>query len=187
MEQLPRPDEQADDEYTRPHIEIDLQGPDGKLFNVISIARQHLTGHALQSFNQTVWAYTEYGAGKTYDDMLGLVNTYMDLLDTSDLYPQYGRGAHVMAAVDTLNNRLHLLPPGIESPLTGLYPELDDPDMGPDKYVLLLEEELQRVEGELAICSKDKHGDWMELRTELLRCRSALRRAGVHGNPTGTE
>jgi hypothetical protein len=74
MEQLPPLAKQANDEYIRPHIEIDLQGPDGIVFNVISIARQHLTGPALQAFNQTIWAYTEQGAGKTYDDILELVN-----------------------------------------------------------------------------------------------------------------
>ncbi len=177
MEQAPQ--NNSEEEYHRPYLDIDLSGPDGNVFNVISMARQHLTGHALASFNQTLWQWTEVGSGKKYDDILALVNDYMDLQDTSDTYPQYGRPAHIMAAVDALNGHLQLLPPGIECEVTGLYPELDDPDLGTDKYGILLEEEVQRVEYEIGKADERTRDDWLELRTQLLACVASLRRVGV--------
>ena len=80
--------------------------------------------------------------------------------------------------MDALNAHLQLLPPSIECELTGLYPELDDPDLGVDKYGILLEEEIQRVEYEIGKADERTYDDWLELRTQLLACVASLRRAG---------
>lgn len=176
MEQRPQDNEQ---DYHRPPLEIDLSGPDGNVFNVISIASAHLTGHALEEFNQSIWQNTEVGSGKTYQDILQVVNTYLDLTDTSNLYPQYGAETHISTALDRLNVDLHLLPSGIESEVTGLYPDFSNPNFGPDRYGLLLEAEIRRVEAEVETAKENMAYDWLNLRSQLLACVAALHRAGV--------
>ena len=163
----------------RPQLDIDFSGPDGNVYMVVTLARAQLQGDALDDFNADVYASVRHGSGKTYTDVLAIVNTYVDILDTSNIYPQYGAEAHITAAVNALNAELHLLPPGIESEVTGLYPEFNKPELGPDKYGLLLEEEIRRVEGEVERAKEDTVYDWLNLQNRLRDTVAALRRAGV--------
>ncbi|SRR5581483_4358108 len=178
MEQLPQHNE-VGYEPERPRLDIDLRGPDGNVFMVIGMARQQLEGEQLKAFNRDIWEATQPDSGKTYQDILSLVDTYTDFLDTSDLYPQYGREAHIIRAVNNLNTQLRALPPGVECEVTGLYPELDNPDLGPDKYCLLLEEEATRVEYELRNAAGEQQAALQELLRHLRTCIARLRRVGV--------
>jgi hypothetical protein len=166
-------------EAQRPHLDIDLSGPDGNVFMVIGIARRQLDGEALKEFNRTIWEATQQGSNITYDGILAVVNIYTDLLDTSNMYPQYGPQAHITAAIDQLNARLQMLPPNVSCDIAGLYPEFDDPDLGPDKYGVLLDEEIERVEIEVGRCAEDERASLLELRTHLLACVASLKRAAV--------
>src|SRR6266487_3021821 len=178
MEGLPQHNEQGS-EVERPMLDIDLSGPDGNIFPVVSMARQVLTDEARKQFNQAVWEATEVGSGTTYTGLLALVNASADLLDTSNTYPQYGPEAHITAAIDRLNERVQVLPPHLSCDIAGIYPEFDEPEMGPDKYGMLLSEEIERVEGELGQCSQDDRNDLLELRAHLVACAASLQRAGV--------
>lgn len=86
MEQLPQNNE---GEQVRPRLDIDLQGPEGNVFILFIRARAELGGDELKSFNKEIWDATQHGSGKTYNDILAIVNSYMELIDTSGLYPAY--------------------------------------------------------------------------------------------------
>ncbi|SRR6266487_154137 len=87
MEQFPQANEGNEPE--RPRLDVDLRGPDGNVFMLLALARRQLEGEALKDFNRTVWEATQAGAKTTYDDMLGIVNSFMTLTDTSATYPDY--------------------------------------------------------------------------------------------------
>ncbi|MDQ2906223.1 MAG: hypothetical protein M3Y81_22105 [Chloroflexota bacterium] len=176
MEKFPQGSEQYEQE--RPRLDIDLSGPDGNVFMVMGMARRTLDGDTLKAFNQAIWEATQVGSGKTYNDILALVNSYTDLLDTSNSYPQYGPEAHITAAIDRLNGRMQTLPHDI-CEIGGIYPEFDNPDLGPDKYGMLLTEEIERVEYELGRCSEEEQDGLLELRAHLMACTASLWRAGV--------
>ena len=178
MEQQPNKSEDLND-YQRPQLDIDLSGPEGNVFIVIMRAREQLEGPALMGFNVDTRMAMQPGLGTRYEDILDIVNGYTDLLDTSGMYPQYGPQAHLQRAVDQLNDRLRSLPPGVESEITGLYPEFDDPELGPDKYAVLLTEEVERVEQELAACGDEERAPLERLHAMLLDCARTLQRAGV--------
>jgi hypothetical protein len=177
MEQVPSYNNAQ--EAQRPHLDIDLAGPDGNVFIVIGMARRQLEGEALKEFNRTIWESTQQGSNIKYDGILAVVNSYTDLLDTSNMYPQYGPEAHITAAIDRLNARLQMLPPNISCDIAGLYPEFDNPDLGPNKYGMLLEEEIERVEIEVGRCAEDERVGLLELRAHLLACAASLKRAVV--------
>ena len=77
----------------KPVLTLDLSGPDGNVFMVIGYARQLLTGLMLEHFNTEVRAAIELGAGKKYVDILAIVNSYVRLVDSSGLYPEYSEAA----------------------------------------------------------------------------------------------
>jgi hypothetical protein len=74
----------------KPLLEIDLQGTDGNIYLVIGKARQIVPSEQLNDFMNAYLDAQKPGANKTYEDMLALVNRYVELIDTSGLYPQYG-------------------------------------------------------------------------------------------------
>lgn len=84
MEQQPEANEQQ-----QPRLDIDLSGPDGNVFMVITRARQQLEGNALVGFNEDIHMATQPGVGTTYADILDIVNSYMTLTDTSATYEAY--------------------------------------------------------------------------------------------------
>jgi hypothetical protein len=68
-------------------LEIDLQGTD--IYMVIAKARQIVPSEQLNDFMNAYLDAQKPGANKTYEDMLALVNHYVELIDTSGLYPPY--------------------------------------------------------------------------------------------------
>lgn len=86
MERFPQSDEH---EHAWPRLDIDLSGEDGNAFAVIMMARRLLEGDPLKQFNREIWEATQVGSGKTYMDMLAIVNSYMDVTDTSGMYEAY--------------------------------------------------------------------------------------------------
>ena len=87
MEQFPKANE--GNEQERPRLDINLSGPDGNVFMVIGMARRQLEGEALKEFNRTISEATQAGRKTTYDDILGIVSSYMELTDTSSTYAAY--------------------------------------------------------------------------------------------------
>lgn len=73
----------------KPKLEIDLQGSDGNIYMVIAKARQIVPSKQLNDFINVYLDAQKPGANKTYEDMLVLVNQYVELIDTSGLYPAY--------------------------------------------------------------------------------------------------
>ena len=178
MEPQPNSNNEMND-YQRPQLDIDLSGPEGNVFIVIMRARDQLDGMPLMGFNEDIRMAMQPGLGTRYEDMLDIVNGYTDLLDTSGMYPKYGPQAHIQRAIGQLNDQLQELPPGVESEITGLYPEFDDPELGPDKYAVLLTEEVERVERELVEHGEEERVPLERLRAMLLDCARALQRTGV--------
>ncbi len=76
-------------ETERQTLALDLSGPDGNVFMVIGYARQLLSGEQLESYNHDVREAITPGAGKKYKDVLAIVNSYVRLVDSSGLYPEY--------------------------------------------------------------------------------------------------
>lgn len=74
----------------KPRLEIDLQGTSGNIYMVIGKARQIVPSEQLNEFINAYLDAQRPGANKTYEDMLAIVNQYVELIDTSGLYPQYG-------------------------------------------------------------------------------------------------
>lgn len=73
----------------KPKLAIDLQGTDGNIYMVIAKARQIVPSEQLDDFiNATLDAQLP-GAGKTFGDLLAIISTYVGLVDSSGLYPEY--------------------------------------------------------------------------------------------------
>lgn len=73
----------------RPNLDVDLSTGDGHWFNLISMARQQLEGDARKEFNQVIGEAMLRGSGVTYNGLLGIINSYMDVTDTSGTYTAY--------------------------------------------------------------------------------------------------
>lgn len=67
-----------------------MQGTKRNSYVVIAQARQIVPSEQLNDFINAYLDAQKSGANKTYEDMLALVNHYVELIDTSGLYPQYG-------------------------------------------------------------------------------------------------
>jgi len=76
-------------ERERKRFEIDLSSSDGNLFVVIGLAKQLLKQEQLQEFEQQTAEAMKSGAGKTYEDLLEIVNSHVQLIDTSGWYSKY--------------------------------------------------------------------------------------------------
>ncbi len=77
----------------RPRLEIDLQGTDGNIYVVIAKARLVVPSEQLDDFLRELLDAAMPGVHKTYEDMLAIIHKYVELSDTSGLYPQYGAKA----------------------------------------------------------------------------------------------
>jgi hypothetical protein len=73
----------------KPTLKLDLSGPDGNVFIVIGYARERLTGLMLEHYNEEIRAAIAPGAGKTYTDVLAIIDKYVSLEDTSGTHPDY--------------------------------------------------------------------------------------------------
>src|SRR2546427_3531021 len=134
----------------RPTLTLDLSGPEGNVFVVISLTRARLSGEPLMAFNRAIGEATLITAGKKYTDILAIVNSYVRLVDWSGLYPEYPRDeAAIIAAVDILNEQLKTLPDTTPCSIEGLYPEFDQPEHGPEVYLALLGQEIEHVDEQI--------------------------------------
>jgi hypothetical protein len=71
-------------------LAIDLRATERNMYLVIGKARQIVPSEQLNEFISAYLDAQQPGVNKSYEDMLALVNHYVDLTDTSGLYPQYG-------------------------------------------------------------------------------------------------
>lgn len=167
----------------RPKLKLNLAGEEGNVFVVIGAARSLLTGEQLLQFNTEIGNATLCGESQTtYTGVLAIVNRYVELIDTSGLYPEYSRPrdeAALMAAVNRLNEQLRTIPESVYCPIDGLSPEFDNPDCGPEVYLAMVEDEIRWISEKLEE-AMDQHREPLEqLKAMLEECASALRNAGV--------
>jgi len=77
---------------SKPTITIDLR-QDGNAHMVIAKARQIVPSEHLNDFLNATLDAQKPGAHKTYEDMLAIIDQYVEIIDTSGDYPQYAPGA----------------------------------------------------------------------------------------------
>lgn len=75
---------------SRPKLIIDLRGTDGNVYMVIAKARQLVSSEQLDGFINAILDAQRPGVNKTYEDMLAIINSYVELVDSSGAYPAYG-------------------------------------------------------------------------------------------------
>lgn len=76
---------------SRPRLLIDLQ-QNGNIHMVIAKARQIVPSDQLDRFIIATLDAQRPGANKTYQDMLAIINSYVELVDSSGQYPEYAGG-----------------------------------------------------------------------------------------------
>jgi hypothetical protein len=162
----------------RPLLTLDLAGPEGNVFIVISCARALLTGLMLEHFNTDIGQATLIDAGTTYSGILVIVNRYVRLIDRSGLYPEYAvNQEEVTSAVLHLNEQLQSLSDTVYCSLQDLYPDPDDPECDEYVYMGMLTMEVESVEKQIE--QSDNKEPLERLLTILQECASAFERAGV--------
>jgi|SRR6266699_86624 len=164
----------------RPILTLDLSGPDGNVFVVISRARELLAGLMLEHFNTDIGQATLIDEGTTYQDVLAIVNRYVRLIDRSGLYAEYAIDQEaIVAAIEHLNEQLQTLPDDVPCSLENLYPDFDDPDCDAYVYMAMLMLEIRDTEQDIQLVGYDNAEPLRRLLTMLQECVSALERAGV--------
>jgi len=73
----------------RPTLTLDLSGLEGNICVIFDQAAQLLPREKRQEFNLATWEAVQSRPGKTYQDFLALVNSYVRLVDSSGWYPEY--------------------------------------------------------------------------------------------------
>ena len=161
----------------RPILSLDLSGPDGNVFVVISRTRELLTGLLLEHFNTDIGTATLIDEGTTYKDILAIVNKYVRLVDNSGLYPEYGIDKEaVTKAVTLFNEQLAMLPDTVVCAIDGLYPDFDDPTIGASVYLSFVEDEIRWV---ISLMAQKQDEALERLLAMLQELVSALKSAGV--------
>lgn len=167
----------------RPPLKINLAGEEGNIFVVIGAARVFLSGEPLEQFNREIGNATLVETGTTYQDVLAIVNRYVELIDTSGLFPEYSRPRDehaITIAVIHLNEELRKLPDEFYCPLEGLYPTFDEPDTGPEIYLAFVTREIVVVEERMAQYRQVEPPEPLKRLLGLLKeCATSLRNAGV--------
>jgi hypothetical protein len=79
----------------------------------------------------------------------------------------------IIAAVDHLNEQLQTLPDTTPCSLEGLYPDFENPECGPEIYLTLVEEEIERIEEELRQQVESQDESLQKLHSMLLKCVTA--------------
>lgn len=74
---------------SKPRLEIDLHGTNGNIYLVFGAARQVVPSDQLNRFIEAMLDATKPDAHKTYDDLLAIINQYVELVDTSGEYALY--------------------------------------------------------------------------------------------------
>ena len=164
----------------RPLLTLDLAGPEGNVFIVISCARTLLTGLMLEHFNTDIGQATLIDAGTTYSGILAIVNRYVRLIDRSGLYAEYAIDQEaILSAIGHLNEQLQTLPDDVPCSLEDLHPDFDDPDCDAYVYMAMLMLEIRDTEQDIELVGYDNAEPLRRLLTMLRECVSALQRAGV--------
>ncbi len=176
MEQIPQGNEHH--EHERPVLSIDLAISAGNEHAVISYAWSLLAVDEKERFRQDVQAVTTPGAGMSYEDVLATVNTYVELVDVSNTHPKYGIEQRIFSAVDSLNERINSLPDTLPVHADGIYPEFDDPEYGPERYLALILNEADRVEKSIEQSDAGIRESLVAYRSMLLDCIAAFHRLG---------
>lgn len=73
----------------KPGLIIDLKGTDGNIYMVTAKARQLVPSEQLNDFLNEILDAQLPGANKTYEDMLAIIDKYVNLEDSSGTYPDY--------------------------------------------------------------------------------------------------
>jgi hypothetical protein len=73
----------------KPRLEIDLHGTGGNIYLVYGEARKIVPSGRLNAFIEAMLDATKSDAGKKYEDLLAIIDQYVELVDTSGDYPQY--------------------------------------------------------------------------------------------------
>lgn len=168
----------------KPQLSIEFHGPNGNVFMRITLAVGLLEGEQLEKFQAAIQQATAPGAHASYEEVLSIINMYIDLVDASILRDNYVDEetqrrmdeAAIIAAVDKLNEQLETLPLAVPCGIQGLYPNFEEPDCGPQMYLSVLMDEIEQVDKELLEHSTE---DLQRFRSMLLECSIALQRAGV--------
>lgn len=161
----------------RPILSLDLSGPDGNVFVVISRTRELLTGLMLEHFNTDIGTATLIDEGTTYKDILAIVNKYVRLVDKSGLYTEYAVSQDaVVAAITHFNEQLATLPDTTVCAIEGLYPDFDNPSIGAEVYLSFVEDEIRWV---ISLMAQRKDDALEKLLAMLQELVSALRSAGL--------
>ena len=164
----------------RPILTLDLSGPEGNAFVVITRTRELLTGLMMEHFNTDIGRATLIDEGTTYEDILRIVNKYVRLVDSSRMYTNYAMNAgEVTAAIDHLNEQLKTLPDEVPCSLEGLYPDFDDPDLNEYAYWTLLSREIEDTEKDIELVGYENAELLRRLLAMLRECASALERPGI--------
>jgi hypothetical protein len=177
MEQLPQHNET--ELSLRPLLEVNLNSGDSLPFNLVPMAAQQLEGDELARFNMSVWLVTQVGSGGTYSDLLRIVDTHTDLVDTSNAFPLYGRERKIMGAVEHLNEQIGALPEGVTSHIDGMYPDFSVHEQSPAQYLLHVGDEIARMEYEESQVEGEQRSALEQYRHSLEKCAASLRRYGV--------
>jgi len=161
----------------RPLLVLDLLGPEGNVFIIIARARALLTGQMLEHFNTDIGTAMLIDAGKTYKDILAIVNKYVRLIDKSGLYTEYSVSQDaVVAAITRFNEQLATLPDTVVCAIEGLYPDFDNPSIGAEVYLSFVEDEIRWV---ISLMAQRKDEALEKLLAMLQELVSALKSAGV--------
>lgn len=187
MEQLPQTQELYPQ---RPILSLNLAGEQGNVFAVLGYARQMIPQEDQDGFRDEIQAATAPGAGKKYDDILAIVDSHAELVDTSQTHPIYGNPEHVQdateryqryvtGAVERLNEQILTLPETVPCGIDGVYPEFDEEDYSPAAYMVVLNFEIGSTESAIEHASEEQREDLEKYRLMLRECRTSLRRTGV--------
>jgi hypothetical protein len=161
----------------RPILKLDLSGSDGNVFVVMGLARTLLTGQMLEHLDADLNEATEPGKERKYEVILGIVNKYVRLIDTSGMYPDYAiKQEDIIKAIDHFNEQLKTLPPTVVCAIDGLYPDFEDALIGPEVYLSFV---LDEIRWTVSVLAQNKSEGYERLLAMLRECVSALRRAGV--------
>lgn len=173
---------------SKPKLIIDLQGPDGNIYMVIAKARQLVPSDQLDGFMNAILDAQRPGANKTYEDMLAIINSYVELADSSGTYPAYadkasaGRRmneAAIIAAVDRFNEQIRMLPDWLGCAMEGLYPDFEVLECGPRVYLKLIEDEIRAVKARVDQAEEGQREPLQQLLTMLVECSIDVQLAGV--------
>jgi hypothetical protein len=175
VERQPQRNESAPEPVLRPLLEVDLSSGDGLPFNLVSMAMNQLEGEQLAKFNMTIWLATQQGSGATYNDVLRVVDSYVDLVDTSDTFTTYGPPGKILTAIERLNTAIGELP--VVSNIKGLYP--NGQDLSAAAYYRRLWYEIGRTEQIAEQSELDKREALEQYKKAMMRCAAELKRYGV--------